>query len=120
MTPENRKTADKLIKAIQDNIIFVAFQHKLIELSRLIGGVNEEKISKFSLISLYNVFFCLPEIEAHPERKIENHFQILMNIFNRKIQLYTFSQIINGDTEELAKSIHSEWQQIMREIIKNE
>ncbi|RZJ51072.1 MAG: hypothetical protein EOO44_15220 [Flavobacterium sp.] len=119
MTPQNNKEDKKLIQSIQDNIIFVAFQHKLIDLSRIIGGVNEDKISKFSLKSFINAFITLPEVDQDIELKFENHFKILLAIFDRNIKLYSFSQILNCDTEELATKIYSEYKTQMNEIFND-
>lgn len=116
MTPQNTKECQKLIQSIQDNIIFVAFQHKLIDLSRIIGGVNEEKISKLSLKGFINAFFAMPEVDPNVELKFENHFKILLAIFDRNIKLYSFSQILNCDTEELATKIYCEYKEQMNEI----
>lgn len=118
MTPQNTKEGQKLIQSIQDNIIFVAFQHKLIDLSKMIGGVNVDKISKFSLQSFINAFFAMPEVDPDVELKFENHFKILLAIFDRNIKLYSFSQILNCNTEELATKIYNEWKAQMNEIFE--
>lgn len=61
----------------------------------------------------------MSEVDPNVELKLENHFKILLAIFDRKIKLYSFSQILNCDTEELATKIYNEWKGQMDAIFND-
>lgn len=101
---------EESIDIIHDNILFTAFKRQLVDVSNLIGGTNQQKISEFFSIGFEYLLTKIAVNEEMKEQREKQLFDLLKGIFERKILLFSFSQLINTDHLDLAENIYNEWQ----------
>lgn len=111
------------INAISDNIIFTVFKNKLTDLSNLIGGKNEGKISDLYLVCFDSVIEgLLTDIELKNNTVRDNIYKMLIRIFHQYINNYSFAEALSLEYQVLAIEILNEWQSslnLLRNNLKN-
>lgn len=101
---------DEIIDIIHDNILFTAFKRQLVDVSNLIGGTNQEKISKLYSIGFEHLLYKMVTIEEMNDGRENQICELLNGIFNRHLELCSFSHILTIDQLDIATNIYSEWQ----------
>ncbi|WP_139422095.1 hypothetical protein [Chryseobacterium mulctrae] len=101
---------DEIIDIIHDNILFTAFKRQLVDVSNLIGGTNQEKISKLYSIGFEHLLYKMVTIEEMNDGRENQICELLKGIFNRHLELCSFSHILTIDQLDIATNIYSEWQ----------
>lgn len=101
---------EESIDIIHDNILFTAFKRQLVDVSNLIGGTNQQKISELFTIGFEYLLARIATCEDVKDQKEKQMYNLLRGIFEKQIHLFSFSQLINTDHLNLAENIYNEWQ----------
>ncbi len=101
---------EESIDIIHDNILFTAFKRQLVDVSNLIGGTNQQKISDLFTISFEYLLARIATYEDVKDQREKQMHNLLRGIFERQIHLFSFSQLINTDHLILSENIYNEWQ----------
>lgn len=107
---------EESIDVIHDNILFTAFKRQLIDVSNLIGGTNQQKTEILYMTVFETLIFKMmtkDEMKQNLEKQI---CDLLKSVFEKRINLYSFTQIISINQLDLAEEIYNEWVKALTEF----
>ncbi|MCD1115599.1 hypothetical protein [Chryseobacterium turcicum] len=100
---------EESIDIIHDNILFTAFKRQLIDVSNLIGGTNQHKTEILNMTVFETLLFKMMTKDEMIQNLEKQICELLKKVFEKRINLYSYSQIINIDQLQLAEEIYNEW-----------
>lgn len=109
-----------IIRTIEDNIIFTSFKNKLLEVSNMIGGKNQDRMEEAFLYGFDNLITQLRTEDELRDDRADQIFDLLNKLFFDNLNSHTFDYLLSSvNTENLAKHIFSEWQAALKGFRSN-